>query len=182
MMIRLMPQDGECPVELFDKDEAHQLMRERHLAKRNLLIGTVIDLGRETIGTSHDKHKALTAARHASFKPLAEVHRGALAAVLIKQHDMVTALDGGKQRFAFSCLLLCLAHVAGAFYIADVKDIELHIVLQPFHILFYALPDKTDFGFADDSECNLHKPDVLIKIVHKISKTAENTVTLWSRI
>ena len=43
-MIGFMPQNGECPVELFDKDEPYEFVREGHLAERDFLVGTVIHL------------------------------------------------------------------------------------------------------------------------------------------
>ena len=69
-----MPQDGERPVELFDKDEPHQFVGEGHLAERYLLVGTVIHLLGKAVRTAHDKHKPLASARHAPLQPLAVVH------------------------------------------------------------------------------------------------------------
>ena len=80
---------------------------------------------------------------------------------VIEQHNMVTCLNGGKQRLPLGCFLLRFAHVAGTLHITDILDVELHIMLQPFHILLYALPDETNLGFADDGECNLHNRLVL---------------------
>ena len=177
-MVGLMPQDGESPVKLFNEDQTHQFMRESHLAQGNLLVGTVIYLGRESVGATNDKNDAFAATGHASLQPPAEVHRGALGAVFVKQHHMVTALERGKQLFALSYLLLCFAHVAGAFHISDILDIELHIVLQAFHIFLYALPNETNLCFANNGECYLHFSLRVDFYCHKISKSAEISVIL----
>ena len=177
-MIGLVPQDGESPVKLLNKDQAHQFMRKCHLAQGNLLVGTVIYLGRESVGAANNKNDALAATCHAPLQPFAEVHRGALGAVLIKQHHMVTALERGKQLFALSSLLLGFAHVAGALHITDILDIELHIVLQAFHIFLYALPNETDLGFANNGESYLHFSLRFDVYCHKISKSAEISVIL----
>ena len=76
--------------------------------------------------------------------------------MLVKQHDVVAWLKRGEQRFALGDLLLSIAHVAGALHVAHILDVERHIVLQPFHIFLYTLPDKPYLGFANDGECNLH--------------------------
>jgi len=56
MMIRLVVQDSERPVQLLYKDEPHQFVRKSHLAERNLLVGTVIDLVGESVWAAHYKH------------------------------------------------------------------------------------------------------------------------------
>ena len=56
MMIRLVAQDSECPVELLDEDEAHQFVGKCHLAEGYFLIGALMDFGRESVRSSYDKH------------------------------------------------------------------------------------------------------------------------------
>lgn len=92
MMIGFIAQDCERPVELLNKNQAYQLMRKRHLAERDLLVGAVIDFGGESVRAAHDKHEALAAARHATLQPLAEIQRSALCAVLIEQDNVVAVL------------------------------------------------------------------------------------------
>ena len=156
MVVRLVAQDGEGAVELLDKDEAHQLVGKGHFAQRDLLVGAVIDLLGESVWAAHDEHQALAAAGHAALQPLAEVHRRALGAVFVEQDDVVAALEGGEQGAAFGNLLLGLAHVAGALHVADVADVELHIMLQALDIFVDALTNVAYFGLADDGERNLH--------------------------
>jgi len=182
MMIRFIAQYRECAVQLLNKDKTYQFVRERHLAERNLLIGTVIHFGRKTVRSANDKYQPFASAGHAALQPLAVLHRSALAAMLVKQHDMVTGVERGKQGTAFGALLLRLAHVAGALNVADVLDVEGHIMLQPLHIFLDALTDKSHLGLADNSQCNLHINIFLTKNWHKISKTAEIFLTLWSEI
>ena len=43
-MIRLVVEDGERAVELLGKDDAHHLVRERHLAQREFVVGAVIHI------------------------------------------------------------------------------------------------------------------------------------------
>ncbi len=127
-MIGLVPQDGKRAVELLDKDEAHQFVRECHFAQGDFLVGAVIDFGREAIGSAHDKHQPLAAARHAALEPLAVIDRGALGAVLVEQDHVVAGLECGEQCAAFGSLLLRLTHVAGVAHIPDVLDVEGYIV------------------------------------------------------
>ena len=128
-MIGFMPQNGECPVELFDKDEPYQFVREGHLAERYFLVGTVIHFLGKAVRAAHDKHQPLAAARHATLQPLAVIYGRSLGAVLVEQHNVVAGLEGRQQLFPFSNLLLGFTHVAGALHITDVLDVEGDIVL-----------------------------------------------------
>ena len=103
-----------------------------------------------------DKHQPFAAARHAALQPLAVIHRCALGAVFVKQHHIIAGFECSEQEFALGNLLLGLAHVSGALHIADVLNVELHVVLQSFHILLNALTDKTRFGLTDHGKCNFH--------------------------
>lgn len=181
MMIRLVAQDSECPVELLDKYETHQLVGKSHLAQGDFFIGTVIDRRREAVGASDHEHQALAAAGHAPFEPLAEIDRRALAAVLVEQHHVVAVLERGKQAPSLGHLLLGFAHVAGGLDIADILDVERHIVLQALHIFLDTLPDKCDLGLTYYGQCNLHIQIVLSKNIYKISNSAKNSLTLWSQ-
>lgn len=156
MVVGLVAQDCERAIELFDKNQAYQLMWEGHLAERNLLIGPLVDVIRETIRSTNDKHKSLAATRQSSLQPLAIFYRGALGAVLIEQDDVVTSVERGEQRSALGNLLLGLAHVTGPLHVADILYVELHIVLQPLDIFVDALFDKADLGLADYGEGYLH--------------------------
>ena len=140
----------------------------------------VVDFGGEAVGAAHDKHQALASACHTALKPLAEVYRGALGTVFVKQNNVVAGFECSEQSFALGCLLLGFAHVAGIADIPNVQDVEGHIVLQPLNVFLDALTDKSHFGFADDGECNLHFGRFELIFRHKISKSTEFSLLLYS--
>ena len=88
MMVGLALDDGAGPVELFDEDETDHLMREGHLGKRYLLVGTSVDGVGETIRTADDKDKISSAVAFL-LQPPRILDASVLASVLVEEDDSV---------------------------------------------------------------------------------------------
>jgi len=102
--------------------------------------------------------------------------------MLIEQNNVVACLKYRQQGLAFGYALLRFAHIAGVAHIINVLDIEGHIVMQPFHIFLDSLTHKTHFGFTNDGKCYPHFTLLFDVYWHKISKSAEISLLLYSII
>ena len=124
-------------------------MREGHLAERDFLVGAFIDLLREPVRTTNDKHHPANATGHALLHILAELHRGHLASVLVKQNHVVALVDTRQDATALALLLLgfaLVARVAGILHILDVKG---HVVTQARGVIVNAGFQVARRGFSN---------------------------------
>ena len=64
MVIRFAAHDGHGPVNLLDEEKPHHLVCERHARERQLGVGTLVDLFRESVRTADDENQAFGALDH----------------------------------------------------------------------------------------------------------------------
>lgn len=156
VMIGLVVEDGECPVELLGKDHTHHLVRERHLAQRQLVIGSAVHIGREAIRPTDDKHHAAHTGRHAFLHIGTKLHRRHFLPMLVEQHNIVGLVDAGQNSAPLGQLLLSLAQVAGVLDILQILDIERHIVAKPGDVVIETRLEVASCGLSDHQKRNFH--------------------------
>ena len=114
MMIRLAAQYGHGAVYLLGKQQWNHLVREGHARERNQGVGTLLDLGREAVGASHDKDYALGhASGHAALNLAGKLARGVLSAVFVEKPQEIAGTKRCNDIAAFHLTLLILGHGTG---------------------------------------------------------------------
>ena len=88
MMVGFSLDDGTCTINLFGEGHAYHLMREGHHRQADLMVGSLIDSGGETIRASDDEDQA-TRCGTLLFQPCCKFDTSHLLAVFIKQDNGV---------------------------------------------------------------------------------------------
>ena len=108
MVIRFAFYNSTCAIECLGKDEAYHLVREGHLGKGDLLVGTVIYSLRESVGTPDDKYESPGCSLLALY-PFGKLYASELLSVLIHQHHGIRRLNQFQNQFTLPFLLLLFA-------------------------------------------------------------------------
>ena len=106
VMIGFTTQDGHGTVKLFDKEQPHHLMTERHTGERKLFARTVVDCLREAVRTAHDKHQAAGTGGTTAVNIPRKVHRTEFLTALIEQHHPVSITEATQYQLSLAILLL----------------------------------------------------------------------------
>lgn len=112
-MIRFPPYDGEGTIELLDEEETDHLMGESHLGKGDLLLCSIIDALRETVGTTYQENETLGDGLEALLHPLTELATGHLAATFIEKDKDIAWLQTVEHLIGLAFLLLLFAQGLG---------------------------------------------------------------------
>ena len=112
MVVALSANDSAGTVELFGEYQSYHLVREGHTRERDLLVGTAVHVGRESVRSAYDEHQSaclLLLAR----QPRSHFHTRALGTMLVEQNHRVRRLDKAQNQFALSLLLLVFRQALG---------------------------------------------------------------------
>ena len=156
MVIRFTFYNSTRSIESLGEDESHHLMGERHLGKRDFLVGTVIDRLRETVWSADDKDEAAGGGLLA-LQPLGVLDAPKLLSMFIEQHHGVGWLNLFQYQFTLTFLLLLFAEALGVLQLGDGGDGERHIVSDALGIVLDASDEMLVDGLADQNEFCLHE-------------------------
>ena len=156
MMIRFAAHDGVGAVDLFDKEEAHHLVREGHLGERDLALRRLIDAGRETVGTTDEEDQALGDRLHLLLQVLTEFARGELTTPFVQENEDVTRLEALEEHICLTLLLLLFAEVLDILEVGQLLDAEWHIVREATLIVGDSLLRQLADGLTRKDDVKLH--------------------------
>ncbi len=154
-MIRLTLDDGASAIELLGENKAHHLMRKGHLREGKFLVGTSIDIGRESVRTADDEHKPPDCLLFLQ-KPLGHFHRAQFLSMLVEQDNGVRRLDKPQYLLALALLLLLFRESLRVFQFGDGGYRKRHVVADSAHIILYTSNEMLVHGLACQYEFCLH--------------------------
>jgi len=142
MMVRFVPENGHCAVDLLDGHYSYHLVREGHERKGDLAIGAIIDRLAESVGAADDEHQVF-AGRHLPLQKIRELEGAVFPAMLIKQEHVHSGREETQHLFPFGGLELVLGQRLGIFDIRQHDELERHVVGEP---LLIVLDERHDAG------------------------------------
>ena len=156
MMVWFAVEDGHGSVNLFHEQHAYHLVGERHAAEAYLFVPTLVNVFREAVRPSDDEDQSLRTCRHLLLHPCGKLHAGALAAVLVEEHDVVSRLQASQDEFSFALLLLVLTDSLRVLELGYDLDVEGDVVPDALCILLYDGGEAFVGGLAYHDEYALH--------------------------
>ena len=129
-MIWLVVQNSHCTVELFGEYHSYHLVRECHLAERNLLVCGSVDGRRESVRSSDNEDESLAAGIHLLFEPLCKLYASAFCSGFVEKDNIVAGLNGLQYLLAFLFFLLFFGKILRILQLGDYDHLEAHIMLD----------------------------------------------------
>ena len=137
MVVGLTFDDGAGAIDLLGEGEAYHLVGEGHLRETELFVGTAVNGGGESVGTSDDEDKA-AGGLLLLFEPTGKLDAAVFLAMLVEQDDGVRGLQLFEDEFALGLLLLFLREVLGILQFGNGDNLKGHIVADTLYIVVYA--------------------------------------------
>lgn len=75
-------------IELFGKYQTHHLVREGKPREAQLVVGSLIDIWRETVGATYHKHQAARCLL-SLFEPLGQFYASQLCSMFVQEHQRI---------------------------------------------------------------------------------------------
>ena len=157
MVVALAANYSAGAVELLGEYQSYHLVRERHARERNLLVGTAVHVGRESVRSADNEHQSASRLLLAR-QPRGHLHARAFGTVLVEQNHCVRRLDEAQNQFALSLLLLVLRQTLGILERRNHGDVERHVVADALLIVADALGVELVNRLAHHDEFSLHTP------------------------
>ena len=144
-------------VELLCKNRSNHLVRESHLRKRQLGIGTGIDVGGESVGAADHEDQVPGTPGDPLLQPAGEVRGAELPAALVEEHDFVRRPDGLEDENALTGLDLLPAQGRDILQLGNLPHLEGDVMREPGHIHVQPLLDPLDVGLSYGEQSDPHQ-------------------------
>ena len=162
MVIRFVVQNRENAVNLLGEYGPDDLVREGHLRERKLLVGTLIDLCRKTVGASDDKDEPLQSAHHAFAHPLGKINRPKRCASLVEQDDVVAFGELGEDALPLALVLLLGGEALRIAQVGQHGNRETAVVVDALLVHLHKRTDLLRIGLANHNQLNLHSETMML--------------------
>ena len=155
-MVGLAAQDGHSAIDLFDKKQAHHLMRKGHARKAHLLGSEGVDGRSKTVGAAHNENQTARDAVLALLEEIGKLHAAKFLATLVEQHNVVALAQGLADEFALPLFLLFGRQGFGVLQFGNHLHAEGDIVGHAGSIFRHEGFDALVRGLADKDKMDFH--------------------------
>ena len=165
-----MPMDNpERSINLFDKHEAHELVRVGEFAEGDVLVGAGEDGLAEAERAADDEDDVAFAGGAEFVDFVGEFHGIVLLALDGHREDVVLFRDFGEDFFALLVLdhfHFLVAQVLGRLFVAYFDDLQLAVAAEPFRVFSDALLQVFLLQLADCDDFYVHGCSLLFLFIY----------------
>lgn len=158
-MIRFPPPNPKRPINLLHQHQPHQLMRKRHLRKRQLHIPPLQHLSRQPQRPANDKRHLAAPVQSQLVQLAGQLLRRPHLPVDGERDHVMIRLDLGQDAlalFALDLLHFACTQLFRRFLVADLHDLQLAICRQALGVLRDPFPQVFLLQLAHRYDRNLH--------------------------
>lgn len=157
VVIRLIPQYAESPVELLEHKQPHHLVVESHLGKRDFGFYGGVDFGAESECTTDDEYQPLVPGPGVLLQFCSKGPAAVLGAIFVEKHGRIAGNEGAQQGLTFSFFAGITGQFPPGLFLGNHLDLARGIVFDAGRVLVHALANVCGSRVTDAENDYFHE-------------------------